>query len=153
MIYGDLEFQLADTVADFLRASIADETQEDALVVTFYDPRSVDEAHRIVVMVPQGATNDHGGGNCSFELLVEVRSRWNEATITEDFASHRARLKEVRAALEVDAGEICEELSNDEIGVDGFHVERSFRTDVDANNWIVSETGYRVNCFTKDATE
>lgn len=67
----------------------------DCLIVTFYDPMSIDEANRIIVMCDEAETDVNDPGSVALSVEIGIRSRWRQDTIKADFDQHFAREREL----------------------------------------------------------
>lgn len=100
----DIEVAAAELFAEFLKkyASTQPGQVTDALacpVVTFFDPMSVDDADRVVVMCPDAETDAAEPGHFTATVDVGIKTLWKQASIKADFLKHFARVKDVRDKL------------------------------------------------------
>jgi hypothetical protein len=148
----DSETAAAQMVADYLLAVLDPSTVAASPVVTFYDPMSIDEANRIVVMVPSVDTDPACPGNLSVTLECVVKSQWAQPTISTDRDSHFEKVNDVRDKLM--AADMPTRLAAYEpagLGVSYVQPRRQFSTRI-MEGWYVSESGLRIQCFVKQET-
>lgn len=146
----DFETQAAQVVADYLSTGLDPAITNISPVVTFFDPMSIDQSNRIVVMCPNGSTLAEQPGNAEMQVEVGVKSRWLQATIAADFAAHFTRLNAVRALLFRRDAEFQSQLKAPHgIGVNAILNKREFSTQVYKEGWIYSETTLRVEMFAR----
>lgn len=97
----DFEKAAAETVAAYLEAVLESTLQEAAPVVTFFDPMSLDDASRIVVICESGETKEAGPGNALVQVEVGVKTPWTQPTLSTDVSTHFERVNAVRDAFTV----------------------------------------------------
>lgn len=68
-------------------------------IVTFFDPMSVADADRVVVMCPTATTDIPDAGRFQATMDIGVKTQWTQATITAQFKMHFARVNDVRDKL------------------------------------------------------
>ena len=150
----DIETVLAGAVKDLLASLVPKEIAclpteaktANCLIVDFTDPMSIDEANRIVAIVPSAETGAEIGCEFTARIEVLVKSRWAKPSMTADYAAHNARVKSVRDKL------MTEDLA---ARLDGqmptgaklnfASKRRAFSTRVYDNGWMTSETAFTVN--------
>jgi hypothetical protein len=157
----DIENAAADVVVAYLRsvvdAAIQNVDDKDgnpqSIIVTFYDPMSVDEANRIVVRCPDGETMKESMANGGLSVEVGIKSQWKQPTIEADFEAHFARVAEVRDKLfpvdlieRLNAAAAAADPPITGIGIDYVAQGRKLYTDV-REGWLYSETGFQMNYF------
>jgi hypothetical protein len=147
----DVEIATAELVAAYLKGAVDEEVlPSDACpVVTFFDPMSVDEADRVVVMVPSADTSTESPGNFNANVECGIKTQWKQKTLAADFGKHFARVKEVRDKLF--PSDLIDQLiaaSPNGLGVDFVQPRRQFITRI-SEGWIYSETAFQINCFAK----
>lgn len=151
--YLEPEFLLAGVVADYLRENVSQEIQSAAMIVDFTDPMSIDDANRIIVQVPSGSSDESHAGNGEFEVEIGIKSQWAQASINEDFAAHKARVREVRSWLW--SATLAEDLNTaggDVIGVDFVQPQRGFKSEV-YDGWLFTDTTLKVHINLKEPQE
>ena len=149
----DFEIAVAQAVRDWIDSQLDPAITNKAPVVTFFDPMSVAESNRIIVMVPSGTTDDCVMSNAEVQVDVAVKSRWTEKTIAADFAAHWTRANAVRSQLFIldlptwlngtFAAAIPPVVG---IQIDYVNNRRDFHTQIYAEGWIWSEISLRITC-------
>lgn len=143
----DSETASGQMVAEYLAAVLDPSTVAASPVVTFYDPMSIDEANRIVVMVPSVDTDPASPGNLSITVEVVVKTQWTEPTVANDRAAHFERVNDVRDKLM--AANMPTWLTVYEpagLGLSYVQPRRRFSTRI-MEGWFVSETSIQLQCF------
>lgn len=150
----DIETVLAGAVTALLGslvpkdiACLPTETKTaNCLIVDFTDPMSIDEANRIVALVPSAETGVEIGSEFTARIEVLVKSRWAKPTMAADYSAHNARVKSVRDKLmPVDLATRLDAKMPSGAKLDFASKRRSFSTRVYDNGWITSETAFTVN--------
>lgn len=149
----DFEIAGAQIVADYLSEVLDASITNICPVVTFFDPMSVQDAHRIVVMVPNGSTDSAQPGSAEMLVEVGVRSRYRQTIIQQDFADHFERLNAVRSALFVEnLAAVLDIGSPAGIGICHATNKKDFQTNIYGEGWIYSQTSFRITLFAKHTT-
>lgn len=132
----DPEWILPPILVALFQAGISASVIDPAQIVSWFDPMSVDEADRIVVIVPDGQSEDYAVGNAQMTVEVGVKTQWAQSTLTSaDVARHRARVVAVRSLLWVDT--LVADLTALAAGAMGFNFiqpQRQFKTEVNAQS-------------------
>lgn len=99
----------SQTFADYLNALASTEPGmvTDAgrcPIVTFFDPMSVADADRVIVMCPNASTDTSDKGRFEATLDIGIKTLWKQATVKTDFAKHFSRVKDIRDKLMPEIG-------------------------------------------------
>lgn len=149
-IRNDIELVLADTVTAYLQAVLSAETQAVCPVVSFHDPMSVDEADRIVVLVPQCVSEDYSLGNFECTMEIAVKTQWTQPNGSTNKATHFSRLDAVADALTTGSLIVDLQALSAEVGINHVSNKRARSTKIYDNGFIVSEIGLTVHAFTTE---
>ena len=145
----DIEGLVADTVCDYIKATLSAAIQATCPVVTFHDPMSIDDANRIIVMVPSGITPDYAPGNFSVSLEVGTKTQWSQMSMQTDWTNHMAAVSAVRNILWDDGLEAAlDTQAADAIGFNRAMPDRRIATEV-REQWYYTPTVVNLEVFTK----
>jgi hypothetical protein len=95
----DIETAVAQCFADYLKSTVEAPILAICPVVTFFDPMSIDDAHRIIVHCDTAQSDPTSVGNFDCRVSVDVKSQWTQENIAVDFQAHFRRVNEVRDKL------------------------------------------------------
>ena len=109
----DIEGACAQSMADWLNSAcnpavIGPNATPPILVVTFFDPMSIDEDSRLVIEVPNATTDTLDIASWQATYRFTLKSRWRQSTLEDnespgftngDWTNHLARTNEVRDKL------------------------------------------------------
>ena len=152
----DIETAAAEMFAGYLKAlcSVADGYVMDAKkcpIVTFFDPMSVDDADRLVVMCPDSDIDTADTGRFKATMDIGLKKMWTQPNIDEDFSVHFQRVKDVRDKLM--AKDIIARLDPflpDGMVVDFVQPRRQFKTHIAESTqakWIFSGTMFGIEGY------
>lgn len=143
----DIEGIVADTLSAYLSAQLGSGVTTTCPVVTFYDPMSVDEASRIVVLAPDAASREEAAGNFTVRVEIGIKSRWAQASAGTDWTTHMSRVNLVRGVLwDADLAASLHTEANGLIGVNFVQPERKITTDV-REGWYYTPTTLTLEVF------
>lgn len=141
------EDAVAETVVAYLRAMVDPDIQALCPVVSFMDPMSIDEAHRVVVEVPAVATNAASPGSMTATVECGVKSQWSQPTLAADKAAHFARVAEVRDKLmPASLAAALAEYAPAGTGINYAQPRRQFATRV-ATGWFYSSATLQIEIY------
>lgn len=149
IIRNDIEVIVADMVAAYLQATLAAETQADCPVVSWHDPMSIDDANRVVVMVPQCVSAEENPGNYECTVEVGIKSQWSQPTVAADKESHFARVDAVRDALWTDTLVADLAAQSTVVGVNFVSPRRNHTTKI-VDGFFYSETALTIHIYTRE---
>lgn len=143
----DVEIAVSQMVTDYLNSVVSSSILATCPAVTFYDPMSVEEDHRIVTQVPSATSMVEQPATFYTQTEVIIKSRWNQPTLATDHAAHFERVNAVRDVLF--PADLVDRLNAAPIKPDGLSVNfvqpvRTFTTTVH-DGWIVSETRMQID--------
>lgn len=100
----DVEMAASQLFADYLEALCSTGAGQimdpnGCSIVTFFDPMSIADDDRVVVMVPNAVTDSPDPGCFVATMDIGLKTLWAQATIANDFEVHFARLNDVRDKL------------------------------------------------------
>lgn len=148
--HSNIEAILANAIKTYFESGevVAAETLAECPPVTFFDPMSLDEAHRCVIQVPSAqSSSEFGAGNFEAEVEIVVKSRWAQPTMTADWEAHNARVKAYRDAMLSDTITRGQGITGDEIDVYYVGSEVGCNTSVRGareGGWFVTSTTVRI---------
>ncbi|MDE2106984.1 MAG: hypothetical protein KGL39_57790 [Patescibacteria group bacterium] len=138
-------------VQAYLQAKVSVDRQNVSPVVTFWDPMSIDEANRFIVMIESAEMQPESPANFKAKGVVTTKSRWAQKTIAADFKSHFDRVNWVRDPLMSPtlADDLTTQLnaSGGGVVVDFFQPKRQFATEKTLEGWVYSDTFFELNGF------
>lgn len=140
----DAEMAVAQMVADYLTANVASFDASVCPIVTFFDPMSIDEANRVVVMVPSVSTDVAHPGSFVATVEVGIKSRWAQESVATDFENHFGRSNDVRDKLMV-ASPWTHLTAPAGIGLHFVQPVRQFSTRITEDHWIYSDVTLTIN--------
>ena len=145
----DFEFPVAEVLAQFLDANIDESITENCPVVTFFDPMSIDDANRIIILINDGETMAESPANCEITAEVVVKSQWSQAEMTANFKAHQERVNVVRDRLLAPSlqADMNVALLTHGVYVDFLQPRRNYSSSVYQEGFITSSTRLRINCF------
>lgn len=154
------EIDSASAVAEYLKEVLLSgsfpDIQDECPVVTFYDPMSIDEANRIVVMIGSAQSRPEQAGAYIVDVEIGVKSRWSQATVKDDFKNHFDRAQAVREALWVKAlADNLEQCAPEGLGINFVSPNRMLKHDSYGTNptgWLLTTTTLQLTCYSKDIT-
>ncbi|MGN6552528.1 MAG: hypothetical protein ACTHLW_02185 [Verrucomicrobiota bacterium] len=145
----DAEIVLSSAVAAYLSSILSKETKDRWPAVTFFDPMSVENADRIVVMVPSAMTMAEQPGKFVASVECVIKTEWKQATLAKNFQDHFACINETRDKLcPPDLMDRLNAVIEPGAELDFVQPARKFSTIV-RTGWIASETVFEVDGFFK----
>lgn len=147
----DFEKAVVDSVKAYIDAVLDDESCEGIPVVTFFDPMSLDDADRIIVVCEQGDTKIAGPSNVVCLVEVGVKTLKHESTLQADIETHFHRVNAVRDLFCVATpGATIENYSVEGIHITHLESVRRFGTDMGGSDgtFIYSKQEFQIHAHT-----
>lgn len=152
----DIEVASAKMFADYLEELCSTDVGQimDAKacpIVTFFDPMSVDDADRLVVMCPDAVIDVNDRGCFAATIDIGIKTLWTQATIKKNFDIHFQRVNDVRDKLM--PNDIIDRLTPffpTGMVVNFVQPRRNFKTHIaesSAAKWIYSSSVFDINGY------
>lgn len=144
-----VEYNVAESIKDYIEALLSDDAHDSALVCAFTDPNIDDDSDRIGVMVPSCAGSAETRGNYTAKVEVGIKTATGQPTLEDDKLRHFSRVSKVRGGFMIDSvRELIQEGASEHIGINFIQVAQDCTTQV-FQGWFYSQVNIDLEVFIK----